>query len=211
MKIVPKELIEKYRSELQSTDGLDVAQSWTSQYDDYSAAINYCVVRELKPQVVVEFGARTGRCTYDILCALKKNKKKFVFKSYEINEELRKLAQSNLNRLLKKDAITLGEDILKATDIPDKIEYLFVDNSHDGPTTTWLFDYLLPKCVPGAIVQIHDIPITGNFQLKKDNGVFPETTEIIKRFKEKTLPLKELYMASRDTQWESSWWEYTPL
>jgi predicted O-methyltransferase YrrM len=209
MKINPKELFEKYKDEIQATDGLEIAAMWESQYDDYSAAVNYSVVRELKPKVIVEFGSRTGRCTYDIVQALEKNGGKYNFKSYEKDDGLREVAQSNLKRLLKDKAVILGGDILKAKDIPDNIEYLFVDNSHDGPTTEWLFDTLLKKCIPGAIVQIHDIPLIDGFNLKKD-GVFDETNEIVRRHKNGTLPLKMLYCASQDTNWESSWWEYTP-
>lgn len=210
MTIEPKLLIEKYKSELETTDGLDIAAVWNSQYDDYSAAINYSVVRELKPKVIVEFGARTGRCTHDILKALTKNGEEFVFKSYELQDDLRKVAQSNLDRIFGKEAIKIGGDILKADDIPDNIDYLFVDNSHDGPTTTWLFDTLIKKCNPGAIVQIHDIPFVKDFYLKKTN-VFSETVDILNMHKNGTLPLKKLYWASEDTDWESSWWEYQPL
>ncbi len=212
MIIEPKELIKKYSElkELESVDGLIVAEKWQSQYDDYSAAINYSVVRELKPKVVVEFGTRTGRCTYDIFRALLKNGQNFIFKPYEIDEGNRKIAQENHNRIYGALAVKIGGDILKATDIPDNIEYLFVDNSHDGPTTEWLFDVLLKKCVPGAIVQIHDIPFNADFSLKKDSGIFQESLDIIKRYREGKLPLKKLYFASEDTNWESSWWEYAP-
>ena len=212
MKIKPKKLIKKYwdLGELEATDGLEIAAIWDSQFDDYSAAINYAVVRELKPKVIVEFGARTGKCSYDILRALIKNGGEYNFKSYELDDQLRKDAQNNINKRLGKGLLKFGGNILKATDIPENIEYLFVDNSHDGPTTDWLFDYLLPKCVPGAIVQIHDIPLFPDFTTKKEN-VFQETTEIIRRHKAGTLPLKKLYCASEDTGWESSWWEYTPL
>lgn len=209
MKLHPKALIKKYREELEATDGLTEAARWESQYDDYSAAINYCVVREHKPRVVVEFGARTGKCTYDILRALIKNKGRFKFKSYELDPNLAKIAMQNIfDKLGRK--FKIGGDILKAKDIPDKIEYLFVDNSHDGPTTDWVFSYLLPRCVPGAIIQIHDIPLNKDFSLKKDSGVFKETSQIIQMHKNHTLPLKKLYLASVDTEWESSWWEYRP-
>lgn len=213
MKIRPKKLIKKYWNlgELEGTDGLEIAAKWSSQYDDYSAAINYAVVRELKPRVIVEFGARTGRCTHDILRALLKNGKEFNFKSYEIDKDLRKTAQSNLHEKFGDKAIKIGGDILKAKNIPRDIDYLFVDNSHDGPTTDWLFEYLLPRCRVGAIVQIHDIPLMKDFGLKKTNGVFQETLVIIKKYIQGILPLKKLYCASEDTNWESSWWEYRPL
>ena len=207
----PKELFEKYSTELEATDGTAIAALWNSQYDDYSAALNYAVVREIQPKVIVEFGSYSGRCTYDILRALHKNDRQFLFKSYEKDDEHRTNAQERLDKEFGYQAIILGGDITSATDIPIDIEYLFVDNSHDGPTTDWLFNVLLPRCIPGAIVQIHDIPLKGDFSLKKEDGVFQETRDILKRKSEGTLPLRKLYMASEDTSWESSWWEYQPL
>lgn len=202
-------LIDKYKDE-DLGSAYETWDSQSSQYDDSSARINYSMVREYKPKVIVEFGARTGRCTHDILKALIKNGGDYTFKSYELDDTLRESAQKNINKKLGKKAITIGGDVMKATDIPDGIDYLFVDNSHDEETTKWLFDTLIKKCKLGALIQIHDVPLRGDFEKTKD-GAFPETDLIIEMHKACTLPLEKVYWTSEYSGWEASWWIYKPL
>jgi predicted O-methyltransferase YrrM len=201
-------LIEKYTSHGEVTS--NIIEWNSSQFDDRSAHINYSMVRHFKPKVVVEFGSRTGRCTNDILKALIDNGGKYTFKSYELEDDLRKEAQKNINKRFKKNAIKIGGNIIEATDIPDNIEYLFVDNYHDTVTTEWLFNTLIKKCVPGALVQIHDIPLKGDFEIAKP-GVFDETNLIVSMHHSGTLPLEKLYWIAEEGEgYESSWWIYKP-
>lgn len=186
--------------------GSNIHEWNSSQYDDRSAAINYSLVRHYKPKVVVEFGARTGRCTHDILRALLKNGEKFVFRSYELQDDLRADAQRRLNEIFKDDAIIVGGDVTKAKDIPDGIDYLFIDNFHDEAITNWVFETLLPKCAPHCLIQIHDIPLKGDYEKGKD-GTFIETDMIIALEKQGKLPLKKLYWTFEEGGgYESSWW-----
>lgn len=148
-----------------------------SQYDDYSASVNYSFVRHFKPQKVLEFGARTGRCTHDILLALQRNGLPFEFKSYELDDGLRALTQNNIDEDFGKGKLTIGGDVTKADDIPEGLDYVFIDNSHDYETTKWVFDVLLPKCKPGALIQIHDLRFRGDWIT--DGGGFPEETKYV--------------------------------
>jgi predicted O-methyltransferase YrrM len=203
------ELVRQYAD----AEGIDyTVETWDStQYDDRSAAINYSFVRDRKPKVVVEFGARTGRCTHDILKALLRNGEPFVFKSYELEDDLRATAQRNLDRIFGDDAVTIGGDVMKAEDLPDNIDYLFVDNYHDVAITEWLFNTLFKKLRPGALVQIHDIPLIGDLESPRDS-VFGETTYIVDLYKAGKLPLEKVYFTFEEGhQWESSWWIYRPL
>ena len=202
---------------------------WMSQYDEISALINYAFVRNFKPSKVLEFGARGGRCTRDILRALLDNKKKFVFKSYELDNDLRKKAQENLNNEFGDKAISLGGDVLKAVDIPSGIDYLFVDNSHDGTTTEWVFKYLLPKkCKPGALVHFHDIQVVGDnvFNIGESND-WSEMKVMSDLDKKKKLPLEKVFFSwehpalwysreqdgklFKELRGSSSWWIYKKL
>lgn len=220
METIPlkKEQIDKLVEKYTHKEGLGLTvQDWItkgaggSQYDDRSSEINYALVREFKPQTVVEFGSRTGRCTYVITKALQKNEQDFRIFSYEIDDGLRSLAQTNMDDLFGKGLIKIGGDVTKAKNIPDGIDYLFVDNSHDMNTTVWLFETLLPKCKPGALVQIHDLPIYGDYQIAPE-GHFPETYLIVSMYREKVLPLKKLYWTWEEgDKMESTWWIYEPI
>lgn len=188
---------------------------WASQYDRRSAAINYAMVRHFTPTTVVEFGTRGGRCTHDILKALIANDKDFVFKPYEIDKSMRLLAEKNLTRFFGNKAPEVGGDIMEANDLPDDIDYLFVDNSHDYETTDWVFKYLLPKkCRDGALVHFHDLVIWGDHKFTMpnipdgipDGGELKYFYELVHSHK---LPLEKIYWT-----WEeglggsSTWWRF---
>lgn len=201
-------LVEKYAQ----AEGLVAEETrWSTQYDDRSASINYSLIRHFKPKVAVEFGSFRGRCTHDILQALMVNKKEnggdFIFKSYEIDEKLRKESQELLDSRFGKGIITIGGDVMVATDIPDNIEYLFVDNCHDLLTTEWVFNSLLKKCKKGCLVQIHDLPITGDFEIDPKAN-FPETFYMKDLYDLKKLPLKKVYFAYEEGRSEATWWNY---
>lgn len=184
-------------------------KDWNSQYDDHSAAINFAMVRHFKPTVIVEFGARNGRCTHDILLALKENKKKFVFKPFELDPGFQNKAQDNIWRAFGKDfAPLIGGDIMKADNIPHGIDYLFIDNHHDEEITRWVFNTLLPDyCADKCLVHFHDLSFVGDFE---PQGNFTGETAVIEELhKSNKLPLTKVYWT-----WEeglgrsSSWWRY---
>lgn len=177
-----------------------------TQYDDRSAQINYAMVREYKPKVVVEFGSRKGRCTRDILQALIDNGGEYTFKSYEVEDGARASAQQGLNEEFGDKAITIGHDI-RNEEVPGNIEYLFVDHSHEVDISEWTFDYLIPnKCKPGCIIQIHDLPISGDWEIR-DNP-WKEAEMLRDRIKS-GYPLKKIYWTFEEgDRWESTWWQY---
>jgi len=186
-------------------------EPWASQYDQRSADINYAMVRHFKPKVVVEFGSRAGRCTRDITRALMDNGGNYIIKSYEIGEGTRITANNNLNREFGENAPIVGGDIMVAKDIPQNVDYLFVDNYHDHETTKWVFDYLLPNHVkPGALVHFHDMCITNNYV--NEGHPHDEVEMIIKMQKEGKLPLKRVYFTWEEkTGRSSTWFKYKPL
>lgn len=197
-------LVEKYSR----GDGFDPVYHFDHQYDDRSADINYAMVRHVKPKVVVEFGTRYGRCTQNILQALLKNGEPFTFKPYELEKDMRFIAQRDIDKAFGK-LVTIGGDITKATDIPDNIEYLFVDNNHDRITTEWVFSTLLKKCKPGALIHFHDLSLQGNFEIVRTR--LPEADVMLAMHDAGTLPLKKIYWTFEEgDRWESTWWEYEP-
>lgn len=200
------ELVEKYP--LDPNIAPDTSP-WTSQYDCRSASINYALVRHFKPKVVVEFGTRGGRCTHDILKALKENGDDYIFKPYEISDGLRGLAKENLQRVFSSDIPEIGKDIMEADDLPDNIEYVFVDNCHDRETTEWVFNTLIKKCKPGCLVHFHDMSIHKDFEIALDpHG---EIVYIVELHKQGKLPLEKLYWTYEEGEGRSStWWTLKP-
>ncbi len=176
------ELVQKYaiKEGIESDD-----QEWMkfapgTQYDNDSANVNYSLVRHFKPTNVVEFGTRTGRCTHDITLALLRNKKPFVFNPFELEDDLRAVSQTAMNIYFGTDLIKIGGDITKATYIPDGLDYVFIDNYHDLDTTKWVFDTLLKKCKPGALVHFHDLRMREvNGKWIDDGGGFPDEPKIV--------------------------------
>jgi predicted O-methyltransferase YrrM len=179
-------------------------ENWQNcQYDDISARINYSMVRHLKPRVIVEFGARTGRCTHDILRALLKNNVSFIFKSYEKDKDYREETTEHLMDVFKDKPVNciVGGDITKAKDIPTKIDYLFIDADHTKQMAVWYTKKLFQHCRKGALIQIHD--------WNEDSGL-KEIQYLLGLRKEGKLPLTPLYLS---TEYDienvsSSWWTY---
>lgn len=202
--------IDKLVEQYSRGDGFIAHFDVDHQYDDRSADINYALTRHFKPSVVVEFGTRNGRCTHDILKALRKNGKPFIFKPYELEDDRRATAQRVLEEKISGFDIQIGIDIMKADDVPDGIDYLFVDNYHDKITTEWVFSDLIKKCKPGALVHFHDLKIRDDFVI--DAGNFDEVFVMEAMAKAGTLPLEKLYWTWEEGQrWESAWFTYKPL
>lgn len=229
-------MLKKYLQPLTSQEVNDLIQKyplfnniepdkdpWWSQYDTLSSQLNYAFVRDFKPKVVVEFGTRGGRCTHDILKGLLDNGGEYILKPYEIDNKpggscdpsglgWRDVAQRNLKNAYGDKAPIIGGDIVSAQDVPDNIDYLFVDNSHDYLTTQWVFDHLLPeKCLDGALVHFHDLVIYGDYKFQAT--VTPKENEIAyfqELIDKSKLPLKKILWG-----WESgipmvssTWWHY---
>lgn len=178
-----------------------------TQFDDRSAMINYCMIREHKPKVVVEFGARYGRCSRDIYQALKDNGGEFTFLPFEIGSDERIRSQEGLDHEFGLGVIKVGKDVMQA-DLPKNIDYLFVDHSHDEPMSRWVIDELIPNhCKYGCIVQIHDLPLSGDWEIRKNPW---NETQILKDMHlAGTLKLEKIYWTFEEGDgWESTWWKY---
>lgn len=184
-------------------------EPWLSEYDTFSSRVNYAMIRTHKPKVVVEFGTKAGACTHDIMRGLLDNGGKFTFLPFEILPDMRKKAQENIDEEFSRK-VKIGRDIMKA-DLPNNIDYLFVDNSHDYETTKWVFEYLLPKkCVKNCLVHIHDLVIRDEFVFEAAINEHNEISYIYDLVKANKLPLTKIFWG-----WETgmpmcsaTWWYY---
>ena len=201
-----KQKIDELVAECDAKSRIITREFWDTMYDDRSAEVNYAMIRYFRPKVVVEYGAYLGRCTHDILQALIDNGQPYVFKSYELNDDFRQLAQQGMEKVFGEKAIKIGGDVILAKDVPKKIDYLFLDHSHSAELSEWTWKSMIPKVKKGGIVQIHDIPLKNDYELGKDRGVFPETKQIIEMHAKGTLPFEKLYWLFPECGSEGSWW-----
>lgn len=205
-------LVEQYARAEGIQSSMEIWESYGpgSQYDDDSADINYSLVRHFKPARVLEFGTRTARCTHDIMLALIRNQQPFMYKAYELEDDLRDVSQKVMDLYFGSNVIRIGSDVMRAQDIPDQLDYLFIDNYHDYETTKWVFDVLLPKCKPGALIHFHDLRIKGDWE--EDTGGFPDEIKyVISQAKKNGGPLEKLYWSwEHGGRWESAWFIYNP-
>lgn len=198
-------LIEKYKNEFDPNSYRNFVKD--TQYDNRSAQINYSMIREHKPKVVVEFGTKFGRCTHDIMQALLKNGGEFKFFPFEIDEGSRIKTQASMDNAFNNKAPKIGGDVMLA-DLPTNIEYLFLDHSHDTKMNNWVLDELIPKhCKPGCVVQIHDLRLSGDWEIEQCG--WDEADILKERYLQGTLPLKKIYwLYEEGGRMESTWWKY---
>lgn len=212
MKIYKEPLSEIEVNQLIKKYPIDVniepdTQPWSSQYDQRSAAINYAMIRDFKPKVVVEFGSRAGRCTRDIHSALLENGGDFIFKPYEVKEATRRAANENLGVAFGKEAPKVGGNIMEAKDLPKGIEYLFIDNDHDEDTTKWVLKTLIPwNCKDYCLVHFHDVYVHDDWEFGTSHG---ESVVLGEMYKTGKLPFTKVYWTYEEgNNRTSSWFQY---
>ena len=187
-------------------------------YDFRSAMTLYSLVRHYKPTSVLEFGGAQGWTSSIINSALIRNKKPFVFVVSEKEENSKKLMEFLHKETFGEKCPTyIGEITERIKEVPKKLDFVFIDTNHDEELTKWYLENILPRCVKGALVAIHDWPIaetdTG-FNIR-DPNLWPETKMLLNLYANKKLPLKKLYwnyeedeLTDRGLKMESSFWTY---
>lgn len=221
-KIEIDELINKYYG----ADG-HVWPEWMSyansenevRYDYDGSKICYSLVREFKPTNVLEFGTSFGHSTVFITDALLKNELPFKYIAFEMERDLWVKTSDNLAR---RHGVVLpllvNRNIMEcAADIPDNLDFVFIDSNHEQASTDWYIEHIFPKIVPGGLVAIHDFAVTedenGEWRGKgaDGSGGLAETQILMDLQKEGKLPLEKIYWMYPDSEawghaWEGSFW-----
>ncbi|HEV7900093.1 MAG TPA: class I SAM-dependent methyltransferase [Planosporangium sp.] len=124
------------------------------QLDDHEAEITYLLLRERRPEVVVEIGTFHGWSTSWILRALGDNGVGRLY-SYDIVDH----AVRNVPPGLAADRWTFTRGDVKASlhTVPATTEYLFIDAAHSGRFARWYIDNLFPRVPAGIPVSVHDV------------------------------------------------------
>ncbi|XVQ85638.1 class I SAM-dependent methyltransferase [Microbispora siamensis] len=153
------ELYEKYADDLRSVhseqrDLRAATPGFTTQLDDIEAEITYLMVREHRPETVVEVGSLHGWSTTWLLRALRDNGTGRLH-----THDLVDKACANVPADLADGRWTFvrGDARQTLAGQHHKIDYLFVDAAHTRRFARWYVDELFPAVVPGGPVSVHDI------------------------------------------------------
>jgi len=123
------------------------------QLSDTEAEITYMMVRETKPNLVVEASPLNGWSTTWLLRALEDNNKGQLY-SYDLNNH-QPLVDKLPNHLKKRWHMHPGD--MRDRNIPKKIDYLFLDSEHTGSFARFYIKKIFPNVKKDSVISIHDI------------------------------------------------------
>ncbi len=125
-----------------------------AQLDDFEAEITYLLLRELRPESVVEIGTFYGWSTMWILSALRDNGTGHLY-SFDIVDNVVR----NVPEQLSGDRWTFTKgDVREHMDrLPAQTDYLFIDADHGSRFAHWYIDNLFPAVPSGTPTSVHDV------------------------------------------------------
>lgn len=133
------------------------------QFDDIEAEITYMLLREARPETVVEISPCDGWSTIWVLCALRDNERGQLT-SYDIHARSQRNVPSEL--AVGRWTFVLGD--VRATFRPVPIDYLLIDSDHSAEFCQWYLAHVFPQVRAGAFVSVDDM------YHRADPGHFPE-------------------------------------
>ena len=123
-------------------------------FDDIEAELTYLLIRESKPNTIVEIGALGGWSTSWILSGLRDNRHGKLY-SFDKADDSTKTLPPGLTE--NRWVFVLG-DILKDEDsIPRNIDYLLVDANHTADFARWYLEKIFPKVSHDSFISVHDM------------------------------------------------------
>lgn len=128
--------------------------SMKAQLDDIEAEITYLLLREARPETVVEIGTFHGWSTTWILQALKDNGTGHLH-SYDIVDHVVRNVPERLST--GRWTFTQGDARENLEKIPDTADFLFIDAAHSASFARWYLQHLMPRMRPGIPVCVHDV------------------------------------------------------
>ncbi|WP_308252419.1 class I SAM-dependent methyltransferase [Pseudonocardia sp. KRD291] len=126
----------------------------TPQLDDLEAEITYLLLREYRPEHVVEIGTFYGWSTTWLLSALRDNGTGHLH-SFDMVDHVRRTVPAELadGRWTFRQGDV--KDDLDA--LPADTDYLFIDADHGKKFGRWYVDNLFPRMTSGTPVSVHDV------------------------------------------------------
>jgi len=147
-----------------------------AQLCDIEAEILYLLIREFKPETIVEISPYCGWSTSWILHALKANDSGMLYSFDKISESTK-----TVQRELKTRWRFVQGDVKEQMEaIPKKIDFLFMDSDHSADFTKWYIKELFPlvDVMGGGLIAVHDmirvrkVLDTKHFKDGEDNVLF---------------------------------------
>lgn len=191
------------------------------RYDYDSSDICYSLIRHFKPTNCLEFGTSFGHSTVFITDALLKNGLPFEFQAFEMMPDLYNKTKENLERRHGKliPDLIMADITTRLDDIPDNLDFVFIDTNHEHGSTQWYVENIFPKIKKGGLVAIHDIAFKeqpdGKWISKEELGATTSTLEemtyLRKLNEEGKLDLEKMYWMydyseEYPDRWEGSFW-----
>jgi hypothetical protein len=123
-------------------------------FDDIEAEITYLLVRDQKPENVVEISPSGGWSTSWILNALKDNGYGKLY-SYDLVDNSTFIIPTSLSA--ERWNFIKGDIRQNVHLLPSKIDYLFMDSDHSKEFAHWYIKQIFPMLRSGITVSIHDV------------------------------------------------------
>ncbi|MBN1832757.1 MAG: glycosyltransferase [Deltaproteobacteria bacterium] len=162
-------LFEKYGPELGELKEIeryrhDTRRFPTSgQYDLFESQVLYMILRDKKPENVIEFSSNCGYSTLFIASALRRNNTGHLH-SFEIVPDFSRIAQKNAEYFGLRDRVTFNIGDIKETLEPyirERLrrppDLLFIDSDHSSGFARWYVRNLFPLLRVGTLIHIHDM------------------------------------------------------
>ncbi|WP_411122169.1 class I SAM-dependent methyltransferase [Streptomyces sp. x-19] len=132
----------------------DRGPSMKAQLDDYEAEITYLLLRDLRPEVVVEIGTFHGWSTTWLLRALRDNGTGRLH-SFDIVDHVVRTVPAELAE--DRWSFTKGDVRRHLEAVPTEVDYLFIDADHGARFAHWYVDNLFPGVPAGTPTSVHDV------------------------------------------------------
>ena len=190
-------------------DNYSFTNDYEHRVDPESSAITYSLIRELKPQSVLEIGTWEGGTTCIIMTALIKNNLSYKFVASELLNDKKENTRNHVMQKCGKVPKLIGDITRNLDKVPKTLDFLFLDSDHDTKTTNWIVKHIFPRIKKGGLFITHDWAVReaedGSWFGKADKGAggWPETQVFLDMQKAGKFPFKKLYWNYLNpNQWE---------
>ncbi|MFI9048296.1 class I SAM-dependent methyltransferase [Streptomyces sp. NPDC053427] len=154
-------LYRKYESDLRAVRDAqrrflrERGKAMKAQLDDFEAELTYLLLRDLRPEVVVEIGTFYGWSTQWILSALRDNGTGHLH-SFDIVDNVVRNVPPELSR--GRWTFTKGDVREHVDKVPTATtDYLFIDADHGARFAHWYIENLFPAVPPRTPTSVHDV------------------------------------------------------
>jgi len=121
-------------------------------FDDLDSEITYLLVRQSRPETIVEISPKGGWSTSWLLHAVNDNNRGTVY-SYDLIDTARKLIPESL----RAGHWVFEKGDVRSAKLPSTIDYLFIDSLHTGEFARWYTTTLFPRLSRNAPVSVDDV------------------------------------------------------